>query len=156
MIEELITQLASMPDLNWVWAILFVVGFGLGFGGLILNMFFEKVGQVEHGLHLCYIGFAVIGICALVVVPHGWQVQDLRDEIKSEHISLVSQMTCDDIRLEIISIMERENQKYKQPYDYQRDNLAWEEGYYYAKCELPLRDEILKLQTPQFILEMAR
>jgi hypothetical protein len=154
MIEELITQLESIPDLSWIWAI-FLVGSGLGFGGILLYIF-EREDQVKHGSHISLIGFGMVGICALIIIPYGLEMKELTNEIKSEHIRLVSEMACDDIRLEIVSVMERSNDKSLKPFDYQRANIAWEEGYYYAKCELPLRDEILKLQTPQFILEMAR
>lgn len=148
LIEELMAELVSMPDLTWVWGILFFVGFGLGIGGLGINVLLEtKSGQVEHGLHICYMGFAVIGICALVVVPHGWEIQDLRTEIKSAHIDLViNEMTCDEIRLEIVSVIERKNDPKLQPFDYQMANLEWEKEYYDNRCELPLRDEVLKLQ----------
>ncbi len=134
LIEDLITQLSNVPDLTHVWAILFFLGFGLGGGGLALYMFQTNPNQVNHGLHLCLLGFAVIGICVLVIIPNSWEVKDLRDEIKSEHIDIVKEMTCEEMRIEITDTIERKNDPRLKPYDYQRANLEWEKEYRDSKC----------------------
>jgi hypothetical protein len=44
--------------------------------------------------------------------------------------------------------------KDKTVYEYKQRHFEWEQDYYYTKCEIPLRDEVLKLQDPAFEVPM--
>jgi hypothetical protein len=145
MIESLLTQLESVRDVSILWVFLFV-GFVMAFGGLALWIFANHELSQTHGKHMCIIGFSVIIISMIVLMYSSIEPNELRKEIKIEHREMIKNMSCDEILNEIVSVIEREHEPRLQPYDYQRDNFAWEERYYNTKCELPLRDEVLKLQ----------
>src|SRR3989304_6297660 len=53
----------------------------------------------------------------------------------------IQAMSCEDIRLNIIKIMEN-----KTTPDYKLQVFDYEKDYYYHKCEIPLREEVIKLQ----------
>lgn len=69
-------------------------------------------------------GVSIVGV---------WGLSEKIDELR---IDTYTAMSCHDLRNNIVLQLKQGNQTYL---DFQKD-------YYYHNCEVPLRDEVLKLQ----------
>lgn len=106
------------------------------------------VGLSFWGLHKIAIPCLVLGFVSLLItllilptyIPMMEKKQELlRQDIDARNEQLLT-MSCEEMRLDIIDIMENDKKWYIE------NKLEWEKDYYHHKCEIPLREEVLKLQ----------
>ena len=91
---------------------------------------------------------SVAGIALIIFTISTIDTNEIRNEItdlEEQRIDLlkldIQAMSCEDIRLNIIKVMEN-----KTTPDYKLQVFDYEKDYYYHKCEIPLREEVIKLQ----------
>lgn len=146
MIEQLLIDLAKAQEPNFLFAVIFVIGLAIVISGIFIGCINWKPNQVNHGNHLIALGVVMIVISFGLLFHTGMTTGEIKDQIKDIHIENIKNMECNDIRLLNLSIIERQHEPYKQPYDYERQLHDWQENYYHTKCEIPLREEVMKLQ----------
>lgn len=146
MIDQLLIDLAKSQEGSWLYWVIFFVGLATAIGGVIIATIFWNPNQVNHGNHLMIMGGIIITISFVFIFHSGAITGEIRGEIKDIHLDNVKKMTCDELRLLNLSIIERQHEPYRQPYDYERQLHDWQEDYYHTKCEIPLREEVMKLQ----------
>lgn len=99
--------------------------------------------------YLKYVGIAfllssfvgVVGMIDNQPQPIYVELTELRDQREFEVRKEIKQLGCEELRLDILGIMEDEFTP-----DHYKNNLEFEQEYYYHKCEIPLLEEVKRLQ----------
>ncbi len=132
-IELLGEQIESMRTL-------FPLYFAFMFGGLVgalVSLTFEW--QMKLGIAVG-LGFMITG--AILLLMLNADISPLIDERDRLIDQEISSMSCDELRWNVINIIEG----IEHVPERLGENLEKKKDIYYYKCELPLRDEVLKLQ----------
>ena len=136
--------MSEIEILQTIWneaSVKFLFGMMIGSIAIIIGVIFTIYDKKFLLLIPLGIIFLAIGIPAYYEMTDTGE--ELRKLIKERDDALdqkLKTMSCNDMRLDILDILENEKEKYIE------DKLEWEQEYYYHKCEIPLREEILKLQ----------
>lgn len=64
----------------------------------------------------------------------------LNTELIHAYDDQIKTAACDDLRIHIVDVLENDHVKYIE------DKSEWVQEIYYHKCEIPLRDEVMKLK----------
>lgn len=109
--------------------------------GFIFGLCMWEFKKVRYGgLLVGSVSVIVLIITASYYLPQAEKYDELIEERNDLRDQQLKTMSCDDLRLDILDIMENDKPKYIEK------TLEWEKDYYYTKCEIPLREEIMKLQ----------
>jgi hypothetical protein len=116
-------------------------------GGLMMGIFGFTFGTIAQnvGFHgLGALGVVLLIIAFVIVYPSMGESGDEYRALVKERDELIRQsikdMDCDTMRLDIVDKIENGQEwYYKEHYEMQKD-------LYYHRCEIPLRDEVMKLQ----------
>jgi|SRR3970040_142643 len=120
----------------------------LTFGASLIIAFNVALSTHVHRKLAGSLSFSVAGIALIIFTISTIDTTEIRNEItdlEEQRIDLlkldIQAMSCEDIRLNIIKVMEN-----KTTPDYKLQVFDYEKDYYYHKCEIPLREEVIKLQ----------
>lgn len=103
--------------------------------GWLLWLFLEKhVFGVVFGLGVVFMALSLIGI--LSNDGDMEQLIELRDNIVKQKIT---KMSCKELMQDLILTLENERP------DFIEEKYEWQKDLYYTKCEISLREELLKL-----------
>jgi len=118
-----------------------MIGFIAGFVMILID------GDQKGGIFMIgFVFFIVAGLSVVLLIdlkmddPHETEIElekKRSDTIKSE----IKALSCDELRLDILEKLEDDNMEW-----YLKEHDEFERDLYYHKCEIPLRDEVLKLQ----------
>lgn len=142
--EQIIALQPAIETWNHHLAIGFLgtmIGFIVGFVMILID------GDQKGGIFLIGIVFFIISALSVVLLidlrmddPHETQFElekERSDAIKSQ----IKSFSCEELRLDILEKLEDDNMEW-----YLKEHDEFERDLYYHKCEIPLRDEVLKLQ----------
>jgi len=132
-IELLGEQIESMRSLLPLY-------FGIAFIGVIFTAIsFAMEWQMRLGIIVGIVmmgtGFILLGMLNIDITP-------LIDERNLLIDAEINSLTCDELRVNVLNIIEGKEFEPK----YLGQNIELKKDLYYYKCEVPLRDEVLKLQ----------
>lgn len=120
----------------------------LTFGASVIIALYVALSTHVHRKLAGSLSMSVAGIALIIFTISTIDTNEIRNEItdlEEQRIDLlkldIQAMSCEDIRLNIIKIMEN-----KTTPDYKLQVFDYEKDYYYHKCEIPLREEVIKLQ----------
>jgi len=86
-------------------------------------------------------GVSVVGMFDNQPQPIYVELTELKDQREFEVRKEIKQLGCEELRLDILGIMEDEFTP-----DHYKNNLEFEQEYYYHKCEIPLLEEVKRLR----------
>lgn len=148
-VEVLTQQITALEPVILEWKYIlsawYIGLFASLLGGLLLVIFFEK----EKHTALFFLGIVLIFVSILSVVAtielqlnspveERKELEKQRsDAVKSE----IKALSCEDLRLDILNKLEDDNMDY-----YLKEHDEFEREYYYHKCEIPLREEVMRLR----------
>lgn len=149
-IELLTEQIVSLEILfeqtrtNALWWMLGVLL------SLIPGIVFISITFDSNKNYLRYVGVAfllssgvsMVGMFDNQTQPITKELEELKEQRELAVRSEIKQLSCEEIRLDIISIMEDEYADY-----WIKNNIEFEQDYYYHKCEIPLLEEVKRLRN---------
>lgn len=130
----------ALKPLGTKFMVLMFAGITMGTFGFLFGAIMQNVGWAALG----GLGIVLLVIAFGVVYPGLIESQEEYSELVKQRDELIKQtikdMGCDEMRLDIIDKIENGQEWYtEEHYDMEKD-------LYYHRCEIPLRDEVLKLQ----------
>jgi len=148
-----ILQLSKETSSDFGFSI--IIMFGVMLAGIIIPMILLL--QTENNMYA--VGFFVLIIPLVIGVQVSGEQNELNAELKilkqersDLYESQIKGAECEELRLHIVDVIEND-------YNYKMEGLSawytdkyiedknqWVQDLYYHKCEVPLRDEVLKLQ----------
>ena len=136
------TEIEIVQESYRFWTGLFFISLFPTVVGLIMGatMYFDNS---KLGRTLALIGGISLVILIIALInsyPLGIELSELKQERDEVLDKKLQSMSCKELRLDILDILKNEKEKYIEK------KLEWEQDYYYHLCEIPLREEILKLQ----------
>lgn len=121
--------------------------FLLIFGGLFLSIFGLMFGLMMGNIGITgagVFGVIIIIIALVVLLPPMDEKRSELFDLKEQRNILAKQnikdMTCDEMRLDIVDKIENDQPKFMEKF------YEFEKDLYYHRCEIPLRAEVMKLQ----------
>lgn len=103
--------------------------------GFLILMLSDKIP--DKYLLISFVVIAVFWFLGIIIaVAMNWGVQEKIQELEQQSYT---NMSCDQLRQNIVFQLKTNNSTYL---DFQKD-------YYYHSCEVPLRDEVLKLRSEE-------
>lgn len=148
MIEQLLADLTASTEIGK----LVIFGFLGGLGILALaGTKYDGYGNNDFSTILGVLGVVVLFISLIFTLSLVGSEAEMKQEINRLHMEDIMKLSCSEMRNDLLVLLaDKSKKKERTVYEYKQKHFEWEQDYYYTKCELPLRDEVLKLQDPAF------
>jgi hypothetical protein len=153
LIETILADLTASTEIGKLVIFGFIGGLGiLALAGTKYDTYAQDNGLATI---LAVLGIVVLFVTLIFTLNQLGSEIEMKDEINRLHMENIMALSCSEIRNDLLVLLaDKSKKKDKTVYEYKQRHFEWEQDYYYTKCEIPLRDEVLKLQDPAFEVPM--
>lgn len=142
--EQIIALEPIIDDFKFSMAILFGgLMVGLIAGMVILLTFADSNNSGMKLVGAIFLGLGIVSGVALFTTPQDTpylQQEELEKQRSDQIKTQIKSLDCEGLRLDILNKLEDDNIEW-----YMKEHDEFEKTYYYHKCEIPLREEVIRL-----------